>query len=190
VNDAGLDAKTYVELRDHLLTHSVKTGDFTLKSGRKSSWFVDSKQTVCRPEAMVLVADAVLSVIPPEANAIGGLTMGADPVAFVTAGVAATRGRPLKAFSVRKEAKDHGAGGRIAGALDPGDKVVVTEDTVTRGTSLLEAAHAVREVGAEVVLLVALVDRGGTVEAMAVAEGLPFRAILTAPDLGFTYEGA
>ena len=70
--------------------------------------------------------------------------MGADPVAFVTAGVAATRGRPLKAFSVRKEEKDHGGGGRIAGALDPGDRVVVTEDTVTRGTSLLEAARAVR----------------------------------------------
>jgi orotate phosphoribosyltransferase len=180
----------YVELRAHLLEHSVKTGDFTLKSGRKSSWFIDSKQTVCRPEAMVVVADAVLSAIPPEATAIGGLTMGADPVAFVTAGVAATRGRPLKAFSVRKEAKEHGAGGRIAGALDPGDKVVVTEDTVTRGTSLLEAAHAVQDAGAEVVLLVALVDRGGTVEAMAGAEGLTFRAILTAPDLGFPYEGA
>ena len=177
-------------LRDHLLAHSVRTGDFTLKSGRKSSWFIDSKQTVCRPEAMVLVADAVLGLVPPEATAIGGLTMGADPVAFVTAGVAATRGRMLKAFSVRKEVKDHGAGGRIAGALDPGDKVVVTEDTVTRGTSLLEAAHAVQEAGAEVVLLVAVVDRGGTAEAMAAAEGLAFRAVLGAPDLGFPYEGA
>jgi orotate phosphoribosyltransferase len=184
----GADA--YAALRDHLLAHSVKTGDFTLKSGRKSSWFIDSKQTVCRPEAMLLVADAVLSVIPDDATAIGGLTMGADPVAFVTAGVAATRGRPLKAFSVRKEAKDHGGGGRIAGALDPGDKVVVTEDTVTRGTSLLEAAQAVQEAGGEVVLLVAIVDRGGTVEAMAAAEGILFRAILTAPDLGFPYEGA
>ncbi len=179
----------YAELRAHLLEHSVKRGHFTLKSGRKSSWFIDSKQSVCRPEAMLLVADAVLSVLPAEATAIGGLTMGADPVAFVTAGVAATRGRLLKAFSVRKEAKDHGAGGRIAGVLDPGDKVVVTEDTVTRGTSLLEAAHAVRDAGGEVVLLVAVVDRGGTVEAMAGAEGLPFRAILTAPDLGFPYEG-
>jgi orotate phosphoribosyltransferase len=178
------------ELRAHLLEHSVKRGDFTLKSGRKSTWFIDSKQTVCRPEAMLLVADALLAVIPPETTAIGGLTMGADPVAFVTAGVAATRGRALKAFSVRKETKDHGAGGRIAGALDPGDRVVVTEDTVTRGTSLLEAAHAVREAGAEVVLLVAVVDRGGTVEAMAAAEDLAFRAILTAPDLGFPYEGA
>jgi orotate phosphoribosyltransferase len=183
------DSGARAALREHLLAHSVKRGQFTLKSGRTSTWFIDSKQTVCRPEAMLLVADTVLGLVPAEATAIGGLTMGADPVAFVTAGVAATRGRFLKAFSVRKEAKDHGAGGRIAGALDPGDRVVVTEDTVTRGTSLLEAAHAVREAGAEVVQLVAVVDRGGTVEAMAAAEGLPFRAVLTAPDLGFPYEG-
>ena len=185
-----LPATEFEALRSHLLEHSVKRGDFTLKSGRKSSWFIDSKQTVCRPEAMLLVAEAVLSVIPAGATAIGGLTMGADPVAFVTAAVAATRGRWLNAFSVRKEAKDHGGGGRIAGALDPGDQVVVTEDTVTRGTSLLQAAHAVTEAGAEVVLLVAVVDRGGTAEAMAAAEGFTFRAILTAPDLGFDFEGA
>jgi orotate phosphoribosyltransferase len=185
----ALPPSDFGALRDHLLEYSVKRGDFTLKSGRKSSWFIDSKQSVCRPEAMVLVAEGLLSVIPDDATAIGGLTMGADPVAFVTAGVAATRGRMLKAFSVRKEAKDHGGGGRIAGALDPGDRVVVTEDTVTRGTSLLEAAHAVVEAGAQPVLLVAVVDRGGTVEAMAAAEGFPFRALLTAPDLGFDYEG-
>jgi orotate phosphoribosyltransferase len=186
----GLPGTRFEALRDHLLEHSVKRGEFTLKSGRTSSWFIDSKQTVCRPEAMVLVADGILSVVPDDATAIGGLTMGADPVAFITAGVAAARGRGLKAFSVRKEVKDHGAGGRIAGALDPGDKVVVTEDTVTRGTSLLEAARAVRAAGAEPVLLVAVVDRGGTCAAMAAAEGLEFTALLTAPDLGFDYEGA
>lgn len=185
-----LPSTEFEALRQHLLEHSVKRGDFVLKSGRRSSWFIDSKQTVCRPEAMVLVADGILSLLPDDVIAIGGLTMGADPVAFITAGVAASRGRMLKAFSVRKEAKDHGGGGRIAGALDPGDRVVVTEDTVTRGTSLIEAAHAVRDAGAEPVLLVAVVDRGGTVEAMAAAEGLPFRALLTAPDLGFDYEGA
>lgn len=179
----------YPELRDHLLEHSVRRGDFVLKSGLRSSWFIDSKQTVCRPEAMEALADAVLSVIPPEATAIGGLTMGADPVAFITAGVAATKGRSLRAFSVRKETKDHGGGGRIAGALEAGDKVVVTEDTVSRGTSLLEAAHAIVEAGAEPVLLVAVVDRGGTAGAMAEAEGFRFQAILTAPDLGFDYEG-
>ena len=185
----ALPPTEFGSLRSHLLEHSVKRGDFTLKSGRKSSWFIDSKQTVCRPDAMVLVADAILSILPEGVDAIGGLTMGADPVAFVTAGVAATRGRGLKAFSVRKETKDHGAGGRIAGALDPGDRVVITEDTVTRGTSLLEAARAVRGFGAEPVLLVAIVDRGGTCAAMAEAEGLEFRALLTAPDLGFDYEG-
>jgi orotate phosphoribosyltransferase len=175
-------------LREHLLAHAVRRGDFELKSGRRSGWFIDAKQTVCRHEAMLLVADAVLSMVPDEATAIGGLTMGADPVAFVTAAVAAGRGRPLRAFSVRKEAKDHGGGGRIAGALDRGDRVIVTEDTVTRGTSLLEAARAVRASGAEPILLVALVDRGGTAGPMAAAEGLAFRAVLTAPDLGFEFE--
>ncbi len=176
-------------LKSHLLAHAVRMGDFVLKSGRRSSWFIDAKQTVCRPEAMLLVAEAVLALMPEDATAVGGLTMGADPVAFVTAAVAAGRNRPLKAFSVRKAVKDHGGGGRIAGALDPGDRVVVTEDAVTRGTSLLEAARAVREAGAEPVLLLAVVDRGGTVTELAAAEGLPFRAVLGAPDLGFPFEG-
>lgn len=174
----------------HLLEHSVRRGDFVLKSGRTSTWFIDSKQTICSPEVMVDVADLVLEKLPSDANAIGGLTMGADGLTFITAGVAATRGRMLRAFSVRKEVKDHGAGGRIAGSLLPGDRVVVTEDTVTRGSSLLEAAKVIRDFGAEVVLLLAVVDRGGTVEAMAGAEGIPFVALFSAPDLGFSYEGA
>jgi orotate phosphoribosyltransferase len=175
-------------LRAHLLEHSVKTGDFVLKSGRRSAWFIDSKQTVCRPGGMLLVADAVLSALPDDATAIGGLTMGADPVAFVAAGVAATRGRDLKAFSVRKEAKDHGGGGRVAGALDAGDKVVVTEDTVTRGSSLLEAVQAVRAAGAEVVLALAVVDRGGAAGELLAGHGVAFRALLGAPDLGFDFD--
>jgi orotate phosphoribosyltransferase len=180
---------TQEALRQHLMEYSVKTGDFTLKSGKKSTWFIDSKQSICRPEAMGLVAETLLSIIPDDATAIGGLTMGADPVAFITAGIAAAKGTYLRAFSVRKEVKDHGGGGRIAGALEPGDKVVITEDTVTRGISLLEAAHVVQEFGAEVVLLTAIVDRGGTCAAMAEAEGLTFRAVLSAPDLGFPFEG-
>ena len=116
--------------------------------------------------------------------------MGADGAAFITAAVAATRGRMLRAFSVRKEVKDHGGGGRIAGVLLPGYRVVITEDTVTRGTSLLEAARVVRDYGAEVVLLLAVVDRGGTAAAMACDEGWAFDALFSAPDLGFSYEGA
>ena len=69
-------------LRDHLLAHSVRTGDFVLKSGRRSNWFIDAKQTACRPDGMILMVDAVLAVLPEEVTAIGGLTMGADPVAL------------------------------------------------------------------------------------------------------------
>lgn len=173
----------------HLLAHSVKRGEFVLKSGRRSDWFIDAKQTTCSPEGMLLVADAALAVTPPEATAIGGLTMGADAVAFGVAAVAATRGRLLRSFSVRKEVKNHGGGGRIAGALRPGDKVVITEDAVTRGVSMLEAADVVVEAGAEPILLLPVVDRGGTVTALAASRGLRVRALVTAEDLGFTFEG-
>ena len=105
------------------------------------------------------------------------------------AAVGATRGRHLKSFTVRKEAKDHGVTGRVAGPLEPGDQVVITEDAVTRGTSSMEALRVVRAVGAEPVLVLVLVDRGGTCAAMAEAEGVPFHALVTAPDLGFPYEG-
>ena len=175
---------------DHLLEHSVKRGEFVLKSGRASSWFIDSKQTICAGEVMEDLASLVLAVLPVDATAIGGLTMGADGVSFITAGVAAARGRRLNAFSVRKEVKDHGAGGRLAGVVRAGDRVVVTEDTVTRGTSLLEAVHVVREFGAQVVLVLAVVDRGGTAAAMVEDEGLTFRALFSALDLGFDYESA
>jgi orotate phosphoribosyltransferase len=174
-------------LRRHVLEHSLRTGSFTLKSGRTSSWFLDAKQTACRPEGILLVADAALAVIPPDVDAIGGLTMGADPVAYGIAAVAATRGRPLRSFSVRKEAKDHGILGRVAGALLPGDRVVVTEDAVTRGTSVMEAVEVVRAFGADPVAIVVIVDRGGTCAAMAADAGIAFHALLTAPDLGYAF---
>jgi orotate phosphoribosyltransferase len=174
-------------LREHVLRHSLKTGNFTLKSGASSSWFLDTKQTACRADGVVLMADVALELIPKDAVAIGGLTMGADPVAYGIAAVAATRGFDLRSFSVRKEAKDHGVAGRIAGALQPGDKVVITEDTVTRGTSIMEAVDAVIAFGAIPVLITVVVDRGGTCGAMAAERGIPFVPMLTALDLGYGY---
>ncbi len=170
-----------------MLAHSVKFGDFTLKSGVRSSWFLDTKQTACAPDGIIAVADVALGLIPDEANAIGGLTMGADPVAFGVAAIGAVRGRSLRSFSVRKEAKEHGVTGRIAGALRQGDRVVITEDTVTRGTSLMEAVDVVRAFGAQPVLITVIVDRGGTCAEMAAAAGIPYAPMLTAPDLGFGY---
>jgi len=178
------------DLVAHLLQYSVRTGDFTLKSGAKSSWFIDSKQTMCRPDGLLLVADEALPAIGDDITAVGGLTLGADPVAYGIAAVAATRGRALRSFAIRKEVKDHGVSGRLAGALLPGDKVVITEDTVTRGASPLEAARVVRELGAEPVMILVIVDRGGTCAALAEAEGIGFHALVTAIDLGFDYEGA
>ena len=178
----------FPELRDHLVSHSVRRGNFVLKSGKASTWFIDAKQTTCDGEGMLLVAAAMLDVLPEDITALGGLTMGADAAAFATVGIAASRGRKLRAFSVRKEEKDHGGGGRIAGALLPGDRVAITEDAVTRGVSMLEAAKIVWAAGATPVLLVPVVDRGGTVTAMAAAEGIEVRALVTAPELGFPYE--
>lgn len=177
------------KLREHVLEFSILRGDFVLKSGKKSSWFIDAKKTVCSPDGMLLVANSIMRILPPAATAIGGLTMGADPVAFSTAAISSASGRPLRSFSVRKEAKDHGGGGKIAGMLEPNDKVVITEDAVTRGTSMLDAVNAVVEYGAEVVLAVAMVDRGGSVARLLGRVGVEFKPLLTAHDLGFDYEG-
>lgn len=181
---------TLDRLRDHVLEHAVKTGTFTLKSGATSSWFLDAKQTACRPDGIIAVTDALLEVFGDDfdgIDAIGGLTMGGDPVAYGVQAVAATRGRLLRSFSVRKEPKPGGITGRIAGALEPGDRVLVTEDTTTRGTSLIEAAEQIEAYGAIPVLMTVIVDRGGTCAAMAEAKGIDYRPLLTAPDLGFDY---
>lgn len=178
----------FPELRDHLLAHAVRSGDFVLKSGSRSSWFIDAKQTTCRPDGMLLVAEAALEVMPDDATAIGGLTMGADAVAFSVAAVAATRGRMLRSFSVRAEAKDHGAGGRVAGVIEVSDRVVITEDTVTRGVSMLEAAEVVRAHGGVPVMLLPVVDRGGAAAGLAKDAGLAYRPLVSAADLGAPYE--
>lgn len=177
-------------LRSHVMEHSVKHGEFTLKSGATSTWFLDTKQTACMPEGIVAVADAVFEVfgdVLDQIDAIGGLTMGGDPVAYGVAAVAATRGHRLRSFSIRKEAKQGGITGRIAGALRPGDRVLVTEDTTTRGTSLIEAAEQVEAFGAIPVWMTVIVDRGGTCAAMAAERTIDYRPLLTAPDLGFGY---
>lgn len=181
---------TLDRLRSHVLEHSVKTGTFTLKSGATSSWFLDTKQTACRADGIIAVADAVIEVfgdVLDDIDAIGGLTMGGDPVAYGVQAVAATRSRTLRSFSVRKEPKAGGITGRIAGALIPGDRVLVTEDTTTRGTSLIEAVDQIKAYGAHPVMMTVIVDRGGTCAAMAAAKGIDYRPLLTAPDLGFGF---
>ena len=177
-------------LRDHVLAHSVKRGDFTLKSGATSSWFLDTKQTACRPDGhRARSPTPLLDVIPDDATAIGGLTMGADPVAFGVAAVARhTWPRPaqLQRAQGGQGPRRHRSDRRRAASRATGSSI--TEDTVTRGTSLMEAVEVVRAFGAELVLVTLIVDRGGTCAAMcAEAAGIAYRPLLTAPDLGFDY---
>lgn len=170
----------------HLVDHALRTdGPFTLRSGATSSWYLDARQTTFSGTGAVLVGRAVLAAVPDEVVAVGGMTMGADPIAVATAIAGAAAGRDLVAFSVRKEAKDHGIGGRLVGPIGPGTRVTVLEDTTSSGGALVEAIEALRSEGVEVVNAVSLVDRSGgaTAERMA-SIGVPYVGLIAPVDLG------
>lgn len=169
-----------------LREHAIREGTFTLASGRTSSWYLDARQVTFRGDCLDIVGDAIVEALAaadaPAFDAVGGLAVGAVPVAIAVAGVTKTR-----SFAVRKEAKDHGTGGRIAGPLEPGDRVLIVEDTATSGGSLLEAVDAVQAFGCEIVAATVLLDRGGEVGALLAARNIAFVPVLTAPDLGYAF---
>lgn len=172
----------------HLREHAVRTdGPFTLRSGATSGWYIDARQTTFDGVGAVLVGEAVTEVLDPEVTAVGGLTMGADPVAVAAAIASAAHGRPLRAFSVRKEAKDHGLGGRLVGPVGEDDIVAVLEDTTTTGSALFEAIGALADAGIRIAQVITLVDRSAGVAARNVeAIGIPYVALVTPADLGVT----
>lgn len=150
------------DLADLLRTASVRTGDFVLASGRRSAYYVDARRTTMSGRGQLLVGRVCLEALDETGwmvDAVGGLTLGADPVAYAIAHAAARAERNLDAFTVRKEAKAHGAGRRVEGPVEPGVRVAVIEDVVTSGGSALRAIDALREFGARVVGVLALVDR-------------------------------
>lgn len=154
-------------LRTLLREHSLMFGDFTLASGKKSRYYFDSKKTTLRAEGAWLAAREVLRVIRRngiEADAIGGLTLGADPIVCPVAALSHAEGKPLRAFIVRKETKGHGTGRKIEGDLEPGSRVVIVDDVVTTAGSTLKAIEAATDAGHTVVAVLCLVDReeGGT----------------------------
>lgn len=170
-------------LVDHLRSHAVRTdGPFTLRSGAESAWYIDARQTTFDGEGAAIVGNVVAAMLPPGVTAVGGLTMGADPIALA---VAMAADHHLRAFSIRKEAKAHGTGGRIVGPVAPGDSVCVVEDTTTTGSAILEAIGVLRDAGMDVVGAVALVDRSaGAVAARLAAEGVPYAVAVSLDDLG------
>lgn len=145
-----------------LATRSAKRGTFTLASGRQSSLYIDARITTMSPDGLALIGPLGVEMIADTGwtvDSIGGLTMGADPIACAISYASATSGTPLRAFTVRKEPKTHGTGKLIEGPFQPGDRVVVIEDTITTGGSAQKAIAAVRAANGIVVGVLALVDR-------------------------------
>lgn len=170
-------------LIDHLRTHSLRTdGPFTLASGEVADWYMDARRTTFSGGGAALVATAVREMLDPTVMAVGGMTMGADPIALATAAMSGGR---LDAFSIRKAAKDHGTGGRLVGPVEPGTAVAVLEDTTTTGAAFLEAVEVALASGLEVVQAISLFDRSaGTVEGLMAARALPYTPLVLPADLG------
>lgn len=162
-------------------------GDFVLASGRRSSFYIDARRTTMSAEGLALVGTLGLERLTARRwapRAVGGLTLGADPVAYAIALAARARDIPLDAFSVRKQTKAHGTARRIEGCFDPGATVVVVEDVLTTGASALDAVAAVEREGGRVLGVLAVVDReeGGR-EALERA-GYAVDALVTVGELG------
>lgn len=174
-------------LVEHLKAHAVRTdgGPYTLRSGEVSSWYIDARQTTFDGEGARVVGAAVLSVVDPDVVAIGGMTIGADPIAVATAITAASGGRGMRAFSIRKESKGHGLGGRLVGPVGAGDRVAMLEDTTTTGGALLEALDVAVSEGLAVAQVISLVDRsGGRVASLVEERGIRYTALVTPSMLG------
>lgn len=173
-------------LKELLLKNSVKFGDFTLSSGKKSNYYIDARLTTLDPAGAHLIGRLLYGKIRAlglRPDAIGGLTMGADPIAVAVAMVSQEAGDPIQSIVVRKAAKEHGRMRRIEGNFEPGNRVVVVEDVGSTGTSVLEAVKAIREEGGEVVHAYILVDRlMGTMERMQEA-GVPCEALFRIDEL-------
>lgn len=170
-----------------LRRRAVRTdGPFTLASGAISDFYVDARQVTYDGAGALLVGRAVVSILDGSVTAVGGMTMGADPIAFAAAFVSATENRPMRAFSVRKAVKEHGTGGRIVGPLAPGDRVAVVEDTTTTGSAIVAVLDALdAEADVSVVQVIALVDRSdGAVGRLLSARGIRYEALATPADLG------
>lgn len=171
------------ELLTAIKAQAVVRGDFVLSSGQRASWYVDLRKILLNGRLAPLAGQVMLDLTwDLDYQAVGGLTMGADPVATAIMHAAAGRGTPVDAFVVRKKEKEHGTQRRIEGPDVAGRRVLAVEDTSTTGASPLTAVDVLREAGAEVVGVAVLVDRGARDNITAL--GLPFRAAYGLADLG------
>ena len=177
-------------LKKMLLEKSVRTGDFTLASGKKSDLYVDCRLTALDNQGASWIGEVGWGLVKERiegeslvVNAIGGMTMGADPISLVVGMASAGDEKSLQIFNIRKEPKGHGRGKQIEGNFNKGDKVVVVDDVITTGGSTLKAIEAIRAAGGEVVFCLVLVDREEGGRAAIESEGIPVVSIFTRTEL-------
>jgi orotate phosphoribosyltransferase len=180
MSDQNADRATLLEL---VKRDAFKTGEFTLASGATSNYYIDGRLLSLSSDGAHTLARVILAMIKDDdIDAVGGMTMGADPIVGAVLAMADAQGRKLNGFLCRKQAKDHGTGKMVEGNLHDGDKVLMVEDTVTSGGSTLRAIEAVEALGGKVVRVIAMVDRlAGAAEVFA---NYNFTPIFTVKDLG------
>ncbi len=174
------------QLIDYISADAVFHGDFTLVSGKKASYYVDLRRVSLDHRVAPLIGQVMLDLIADVADvaAVGGMTMGADPIATAILHQGAARGRSYDAFVVRKEPKDHGRGRQVEGPELAGKRVIVLEDTSTTGGSPLAAIEALEKVGAEIAAVAVVVDRDTGAQQTIEAAGYPYYAAIGLADLG------
>lgn len=164
---------------------ALKFGDFTLASGKKAKYYLDGKQITLDASGAVLVAEGVLRLLQKHwPTAVGGMSIGADPITGAVVTLAGVRGLPLKGFMVRKEAKGHGTLRFIEGPVQPGDEAVILEDVVTTGGSSLLAIDRALEFGLRVTRVIGIVDRMEGGAAAFAQRGIAFDSLTTIRDFG------
>lgn len=184
MGDARFDRSRLIDV---LRRDALRTGTFTLASGRTSHYYVDGRKATLSAEGAALVGAGVLDVLAgySEVEAVGGLTMGADPIVGATLALAGRHGRAgLRGFLVRKEPKGHGLGKLVEGPLESGMTVAIIEDVTTSGGSALKAVDAVQALGCPVALVITMLDRLEGAASAFEARGLAFRPLTTIRDLG------
>lgn len=173
-------AKLQQVLLDLLCQLAYREGDFILASGQRSSYYIDSKQVTLHPPGAIALGQLLLQLLPPDTQAVAGLTLGADPLVTAVSVVGVYENRAIAALIVRKEPKGHGTRAYLEGPeLSPGSTVVVLEDVVTTGQSALKAVGHLRQAGYTVHQVVALVDRQEGAAELYQQQGLAFQALYT-----------
>lgn len=173
-------------LIDLVRSRALKFGDFTLASGRKATYYLDGKQVTLDATGSRLIGEGLLDLMASRGlpDAVGGMSIGADPIAAAIVTIAGVRGLELRGFMVRKEPKGHGTKQYVEGPVAPGQRVVIVEDVVTTGGSSLQAIERVEAFGLEVVGVMAVIDRMEGGAAAFAARGYPFESLLTIRDFG------